>query len=45
MEEIKVGVEEVKKQLERLRDGKALGLDYMHPRVLREVAEQINMWC
>ena len=42
LEEIQVGVEEVKKPRGKLMDDRAPGLDNMHPRVLREVAEQIR---
>ena len=40
---MQVGVEEVKKHPENVRDDKASGLDNMHLRVLREVAEQISV--
>ena len=42
MQKIQVGVEEVKEQLGNLRVDKAPGPDNMHPRVLREVAEQVS---
>ena len=35
-------MEEVKEQLGNLREDKAPGPDNMHPRVLREVAEQVS---
>ena len=42
LQEIQVGVEEVKEQLGNLREDKAPGPDNMHPRVLMEVAEQVS---
>ena len=42
LQKIQVGVEEVKEQRGNLRVDKAPGPDNMHPRVLREVAEQVS---
>ena len=42
LQNIQVRVEEVKEQLGNLREDKAPGPDNMHPRVLREVAEQVS---
>ena len=42
LQKIQVGVEEVKEQLGYRREDKAPGPDNMHPRVLREVAEQVS---
>ena len=41
LEELQIGIEEVKKQ-ENLKNIKATGSDNMHPRVLREVADQLS---
>ena len=42
LQEIQVGVEEVKEQRGNLREDKAPGPDNMHSRVLMEVAEQVS---
>ncbi len=42
LQKIQVGVEEVKEQRGNQREDKAPGPDNMHPRVLREVAEQVS---
>ena len=42
VKKIQVEVEEVKEQRGNLRVDKAPGPDNMHPRVLREVAEQVS---
>ena len=42
LQNIQVGVEEVKDQLGNLREDKAPGPDNMHPRVLSEVSEQVR---
>ena len=42
LQKIQVGVEEVKEQRGNLRVDKAPDQDNIHPRVLREVAEQVS---
>ena len=42
LQKIQVGVKAVKEQLGNIRGDQALGPDNMHPRVLRDVAEQVS---